>query len=60
MAKDFKNKKRALNEWIGSRQIVVIPNRLTLQSRDADHKPGQGEKQATDPLLVQIGRNPCP
>jgi hypothetical protein len=43
---DFEDEERALYEWIRFRQVVVVPDKLALQSWKANREPAKEKENA--------------
>jgi hypothetical protein len=50
VSKRLQDQKWTFNERIVVRQILIVPNKLSLQRRGANGKPNEREERATYPI----------
>ena len=53
MPKILQNQKRAFDEGVVVRQILIVPNELTLQRREVDRESQERENDAANPGALQ-------
>ena len=59
MSECFQNEKRTFDERIVVRQILIVPDKLTLQGWRANGEPEEREYRATYPIAPPVRGGSC-
>lgn len=56
MTKRFQSEDRALNEWVCSNEIIIVPHQLSLERGNSDDETNQDQEQTMNPRLLKVTR----